>query len=117
MQSCTDMDAVGPPVRVPLVDDAGAPVVTRGEVRYTNHRESTFDSDGTLELDPIYNRTDAIALRFRLDADSFTDWIPVDLTIQSMTDPDFNGPGCEATSYSATAKPVVVPAAAQLPAG
>jgi hypothetical protein len=129
MQSCTLMAAVGPPVRVALVDDAGAPVVARGEVRYSHHRESTFDcsasptsgrqascEEGELDLEPLYNRTDTIALRFRLDDDSFTDWIAVDLTIQSSTDPDFNGPGCEATTYSGTAKPVIVPEAARLPA-
>jgi hypothetical protein len=125
-QSCTDMAAVGPPVRVAFVDDAGAPVVARGEVRYTHHRELTFDCSAwsagggearcELDLEPLNSRTDAIAVRFRLDDGSFTDWIPVDLTIQSNTDPDFNGPGCGATTLSGTAKPVIVPEAARLPA-
>lgn len=108
LQSCTDMAAVGPPVRVALVDDAGAPAVARGEVRYSHHRDSTFDCSASLagggearcefDLEPLNNRTDTIALRFRLDDDSFTDWTPVDLNIQSSTDPDFNGPGCGATT-------------------
>lgn len=127
LQSCTDMAAVGPPMRVAFVDDVGAPAMARGEVRYTHHRDSTFDCSASLtgsrpatcelDLEPLNNRTDAIAVRFRLDDDSFTDWIPVDLTIQSNTDPDFNGPGCGATTLSGTAKPVVVPEAARLPAG
>ncbi|HEX2874220.1 MAG TPA: hypothetical protein VHP33_23360 [Polyangiaceae bacterium] len=130
LQSCTDMAAVGAPVRVALVDDAGAPVIARGEVRYsldgegfdcttasTNGGTQAGCKHGVLELQPLNSRTDTIALRFRLDDDSFTDWIPVDLTVKSSTDPDFNGPGCGATTFSGTAKPVIVPEAARLPAG
>lgn len=126
--SCTDKGLVGSPLSVALVDDDGAPVVARGETRYLHHQATSFDctvrpeenardadcQGGVLQLAPVYNPSDTLDLRFQLDDGSFTDWLPVHLSIEPVTVRDFNGPDCDVTVYDAAAEPVVVPASARL---
>ena len=78
--SCTDIGCVGGDVAVALVDDSGAPVAARGEVRRSAHREVTFDCtvassgggaeadcvNNVLQLDPVNGNRETTELRFRL---------------------------------------------------
>jgi hypothetical protein len=55
-----------------------------------------------------------VEVRFELQDGSMSEWQVVSLELSKHTDPDFNGPGCSCTWYSATVAPVVVPANAKL---
>ncbi|HWA74740.1 MAG TPA: hypothetical protein VG937_20500 [Polyangiaceae bacterium] len=126
--SCTDIGCVGGDVAVALVDDSGAPVAARGEVRRSAHREVTFDCtvassgggaeadcvNNVLQLDPVNGNRETTELRFRLEDGSFTDWRPVDVTITEGVAKDLGGPDCDCRYLNGTAEPVTVPAAARL---
>lgn len=131
--TCTLADCGGTLGDIVLVDEAGEPAAARGEYRRSNAPEpatpTPFDCSpaaagrpspcdgGRLSpaVDGIQPDT-SVEMRFRLHDDSWSAWQPLALDITSHTDPDFNGPGCECTWYTATAAPIVVPAEARLPA-
>jgi hypothetical protein len=135
-QSCNDAycTSVAPSIR--LVDDAGQRAPARGEQR-TRRKPAplSFDCTSTAGIpaqgdlacengllspgDETYPGN-PVELRFELADGSFTEWREVELAYTSHTDPDYNGPGCPCTSYTATAAPVVVPFDARMysaPAG
>jgi hypothetical protein len=132
-RTCTLAECVGDPIEVALVDEAGAGVAARGELRGLDSVEPArfdcFDDPGASEVDfPCYDGLirpfaynlapdERLELRFQLADGSSTDWQPLDLAITSHTDPDFNGPGCSCTWYTATTTPIVVPAEARITGG
>jgi hypothetical protein len=81
-------------------------------------RASDSDSDcndNVVSAAPLYRGPGStIEVRFELANGGWTEWQPVALTFERHTDPDFNGPGCECSWYTATAEPILVPAGAQL---
>ncbi len=129
--TCTLADCGGSLPSTQLVDDMGQPALARGEQR-TRQMPSPLFFDCTVTLmspgppgqvacengvifvgDNAYPGND-VELRFELPDGSFTEWQEVELSYTSHTDPDFNGPGCSCTWYTATATPVLVPALARL---
>lgn len=110
---------------VSLVTDAGAPATTRGELRFDQAEAAPFNCAPENEAEALrceggrlqFSRTEGVfEVRFALGDDAFTDWQVVDLDIQPVTDPDFNGPGCPCTWYEG--RPVVVvPDSAMIPTG
>jgi hypothetical protein len=120
----------GEAIEIALVDEAGAPVAARGELRGLGSQEpARFDcfddpsaseaevscNDGLLYPSFVYDLTPdtRVDLRFVLADGSWTEWQRLDLDVTSHTDPDFNGPGCACTWYEATTSPIVTPAAAR----
>lgn len=127
LRSCDLAGCVGQEVSVELVDDAAKPVAARGELAYSSHSTKTFDctlspdpyrndfacQDGVIALDSVHNPDDTIKVRFELEDGGFTDWQPVELSIEQEVLADFNGPGCDCTVYNGTTEPVIVPEAAR----
>jgi hypothetical protein len=117
---------------VALVDEAGNPVAARGEQRsadYPAAPATAFDCEpadagqptlcarGQLLLSVFEAHPGTrVELRFQLRDGSWSDWQVLALDITSHTDPEFNGPGCPCTGYTATAQPIVVPVEARPPA-
>jgi hypothetical protein len=116
-----------------FVDEAGQPAAARGEYRSSTDSATRapvpFDcspadagqrslcDEGRLSPSVVFTQPDTrLALRFQLHDGSWSAWQALTLHFTSHTDPDFNGPGCPCTSYSATVGSVVVPADARLPA-
>jgi hypothetical protein len=113
-----------------LIDDDGNPARARGEFRSTGTEPTSqqtvpFDcapappnagcSDGVLLIDlPIAPARPVVDVRFELSEGTWSAWQTLDLEITEHTEPDFNGPGCSCTWYTATAAPIVVPAAARI---
>jgi hypothetical protein len=128
---CASADCAGALPVVALVDEAGNPVAARGEQRsadYPAAPATTFDcepadagqptlcADGQLLLSVFGERRGTrVELRFQLQDGSWSDWQVLDLDITSHTDPEFNGPGCPCTWYTATAEPLAVPVEARRP--
>jgi hypothetical protein len=129
------MDCAGILSDIVLVDEAGEPASARGEYRSSNSWSSTgparFDCtagpadaasarpcvEGRVAVGSVDMQPDARAeVRFELRDGSWSEWQSLALDITSHTDPEFNGPGCPCTWYTATAAPIVVPAEARLPA-
>ena len=127
--SCTLVDCTGNDVKLLLVDEAGDAVLARGELRGTHRQTQAFDctvapdpnhtgldcDHSSLLIGPVHNDDDSFDIRFEFEDESFTDWIPVALTIEKNPIADFNGPGCDCTQLNGSAMPVTVPPAAQLP--
>jgi hypothetical protein len=117
---------------VALVDEAGNASAARGEHRSVDARDepaTPFDcsppdagqpslcSEGRLLLSVFEAYPGRrVELRFQLRDGSWSAWQALDLEITSHTDPDFNGPGCSCTWYTAKAAPIVVPPEARLQA-
>jgi hypothetical protein len=117
-------------ISLPLVTEAGEPASVRGELvldgvpRAFDCSPTRAPNDDTLPCPggvigwpsappgPMH-----IELRYRRVDGSFTDWQASDLALETETDPDFNGPDCPCTWYTATAEPRIVPADALVPAG
>jgi hypothetical protein len=113
-----------------LIDDDGEPARARGEFRSTDTEPTSqqtvpFDcaparpnagcSDGVLLIDlPIAPPRTVVDVRFELSDGTWSAWQTLDLEVTSHTEPDFNGPGCSCTWYTATAAPIVVPPEARL---
>jgi hypothetical protein len=57
----------------------------------------------------------ASEVRFEVANGAWSEWQEVVLDLTERTDPDFNGPGCPCTWYTATARAIVVPVDARLP--
>ena len=125
---CADIECVGLPPRLPLVDDEGAPVGARGQLRQPTRPLESFPFDCTapwpdsncqsnfVVTGPDVNSPEyALEIRFVQSDDSFSSWQSVDLEFSSETNPDFNDLGCSCSYYSATAASVIVPAAARRP--
>jgi hypothetical protein len=126
----------GSPPVVELVDAAGTPAAVRGELRGTGPWNALEVGAFDCSLPPIGNalqqprcgeggvlslsnelRPDwRLELRFQLQDGSWSEWRRVLLDITTHTEPEFNGPGCPCTWYTATAEPFVVPANALLSA-
>lgn len=91
---------------------------TRSTEKFDCSAEGTVASggcrDGVLEVEAPAGPEGQVAIRFELPDGSFTDWQTVDLDVTSTTDPDFNGPDCPCTFYTATAAPITVPADARI---
>lgn len=116
---------------VALVDDAGNPSAARGEHRSVEARgeparpfdcsppdagQASLCSEGRVLLSVFEARPGTrVELRFELQDGSWSDWQVLELDITSHTDPEFNGPGCPCTWYTATAEPIAVPVEARLP--
>jgi hypothetical protein len=73
-------------------------------------------SNGVLRLEPVNGRGETTELRFQLDNGSLTEWQPVQITITEGVAKNLGGPDCDCKYLDGTAEPVVVPAAARLPA-
>jgi hypothetical protein len=132
-RTCTLVECTGGPLEIALVDEAGAPVAARGELRGLGSVEpARFDclddprgSEVEVSCDDgllppfVYNLAPdtRVGLRFALADGSWTEWKRLDLDVSSHTDPDFNGPGCSCTWLEATTPPVVAPAAARITGG
>jgi hypothetical protein len=128
---CASASCRGNVPEVALVDEAGNPSAARGEQRSADYPESsatafacepgdagqpTLCPDGQLLLSVFGERPGTrVELRFQLRDGSWSDWRVLDLDITSHTDPEFNGPGCPCTWYTATAEPLVVPVEARRP--
>jgi hypothetical protein len=126
---CT-LSLCGESAEVQLTDQDGNPVAARGQVRdIATEFEIAFDCssnsqrnvrslacrDNVVLLAGIIPRPGSIVeVRFGLQDGSISEWQPLSLQLSEHTDPDFNGPGCPCTWYSATVAPVVVPGDAQL---
>ena len=117
---------------VPLVTEGGEPASgVRGEYRRgrTNPTVTRFNcgddratdeaacAGSSISIPSFAGPGPVFELRFRGPDGSFTEWQAVDLRIESITDPDFNGPGCPCSWYEARPEPVVVPAAALASSG
>lgn len=129
-RSCTGAECGSPGTFVLLRDDAGAPVLARGERRVSRGADigvpqpfdcrSTPDagqptcSEGSLPLFE-FNLSPSLVyeLRFTRADGSFTPWQAVPLELEQVTDPDFNGPGCACSWYKAEPASVIVPADAR----
>ena len=130
-RTCNDMGCISEMPNTRLVDDTGQPVLARGEQR-TSQSPTPVSFDCTASLatplpagqvtcrNGLVSPVDyaypgnTVELRFELADGSFSEWQQVELSYESQTDPDFNGPGCPCTSYTATATPLVVPASARI---
>lgn len=127
--SCTLMGCAGRAVTVALVDEQGQAAAARGEVDFESHARAAFDctvapdlnrgdiacEQGVLQLGPMLNPGDTLALRFQNADGSFGEWQAVSLSVTRRVLPDFNGPDCDCEVSDATATPVVVPEGARLP--
>ena len=131
LHPCSDTLCGGAVPEVALVDEAGDPALVRGEYRLADSSGTgagSFDcarrapgaapgwpcSEGTLSLPVDDVRPElAVELRFVLADGSWSAWQAVELEITRQTDPEFNGPDCPCSWYSATATPAVVPAEAR----
>lgn len=118
------------PFQVAVVDDAGDPLAVKGEYRISSpgredatvsfecHPEQADESvrcfDNELTVGPAWADDFEMEVRFELADGELSEWQPVALEITSETDPDYNGPGCACTTYSASAEPIVVPEEARL---
>ncbi|HTV20013.1 MAG TPA: hypothetical protein VMG12_15115 [Polyangiaceae bacterium] len=131
---CTSASCLGgAPPAVELVDDAGNPAAPRGELRSTGPWNALevaafdcsrppsvggppprCDAGGVLTLSNEVRPDWRLELRFALLDGAWSEWRRVLLDISSHTEPEFNGPGCPCTWYSATAEAIVVPAEARL---
>jgi len=127
--ACTAMGCVGTAPALPLVDDQGQPIYTRGEIRTSQLGLDTaqpFDClpsdarpdvcpNGTV-LPPFFELRpeDTVDIRFELSDGTWSAWQPVDVRLTKHTDPDFNGPDCPCTWYTSTVDPIVVPANARV---
>jgi hypothetical protein len=128
---CTAVACTGGSVPLRLVDDAGRPVAARGEYR-TNRdpperwpfdctvgpRASDSDSDCndnvvTFTL-PYTGPSTVLQMRFQIVDGDWSEWQEVPLAFEQHTDPDFNGPGCACSWYTAAAEAVLVPSGARL---
>jgi hypothetical protein len=129
-RSCADVACGGSYPPVALVDENGLPVVARGEVQNRDLPEQPFPFDCTVSSPSSGCQGNAVVtgtwgvspgyvaqIRFEQSDGSFTAWQPVRFHVTSRTDPDFNGPGCLCTRYTATAEDVIVPVSARLSAG
>jgi hypothetical protein len=126
VHTCTAKACGGLPPSIPLVDERGLPVVARGEIQNPDGTQpSTFDctvsapgsscqTNLVFTGEDAYWRRELVQIRFEQTDGSFTPWEPVDIQITSHTDPDFNGPDCSCTWYTAMAPSVVVPVTARL---
>lgn len=117
---------------VALVDEAGNSVTARGEQRSADYPDTAalvFDcsppdagqtslcSEGRVVLSVFQAHPGTrVELRFQLQDGSWSDWRVLPLDITAHTDPEFNGPGCPCTWYTAMPAPIVVPVEARLPA-
>jgi hypothetical protein len=72
--------------------------------------------NGVLRLEPVNGRGETTELRFQLDTESVSDWQPVQIAITEGVAKNLGGPDCDCRYLDGTAEPVVVPAAARLPA-
>jgi hypothetical protein len=137
--ACTDADCLGLAPGIPLVDESGMPVIARGEVQnLSGGGQSPFDCTVPVPIvvpgpRPIpasgcvgnvvvaggeaRSSKAASQIRFEQSDGSFTPWQPVAVDVTRHTDPDFNGPGCPCTWYSASAGDVIVPVSARRVAG
>jgi hypothetical protein len=130
-QTCSAALCSGSALQLPLVDEAGASVPARGEYRTNRElpeqrpfdctvgpRASDFDSDcndNVVLAAPLYRGPGStVEVRFQQADGSRTEWQDVALTFEYHTDPDFNGPGCGCSWYTAVAEPIIVPAGARL---
>jgi len=123
-QTCT---LIGCPDQnqIDLVDADGEPTLARGEVAAPDSRDalafdctipsSPCDDTGTLRLDSLIapDGLSTFRVRFELADGSFTAWQEVELELEEVTDPDFNGPGCSCT-WNEGRGTLAVPADAQL---
>ncbi len=124
---CERADCSSDVVQIAFVDDAGDPVIAKGEYRALrgavvalqlafdcSTEPGASDADGTcidseLSVGPPWSADYAVEVRFALADGEFTDWQAVPLEVTTVTDPDYNGPGCECSRYEGSAEPVVVP--------
>jgi hypothetical protein len=127
-RSCTAVACVGL-VEVPLVTESGQPASARGELRsrQTDPDVQRFNCNddrapdeqpcpgGIILIQATSGTPPALELRFQRPDNSFTDWQLVDLAIEPITNPDFNGPGCPCTSYEGHPNPITVPTTALIP--
>jgi hypothetical protein len=125
-RSCTAAACGGGSFAVSLVTESGRPASVRGEFRRgrTNpivtrfncgdgrEADETACPGGIIGMPSFAGPGPVFEVRFQRPDGAFTEWQIVDLRIESVTDPDFNGPGCPCTWYEAQPEPVVVPAAA-----
>jgi hypothetical protein len=124
VHSCTLKACGAASPSITLVDESGLPVVARGEVQDPDNHPfdctlssptSGCQSNVVFTWGYVGSSSYRLQIRFEQGDGSFTAWQRVDVEIESHTDPDFNGPGCSCTWYTATAAPIVVPAAARMP--
>lgn len=127
-RTCTAQGCGGGLFSVPLVTESGQPASARGELRRgrTDPVVTRFNCGGGRDADEVACPGGRIGIpsfagpgpvfemRFQRPDGSFTDWQIVNLHIEAITDPEFNGPGCPCTWYEASPDPVVVPAAVML---
>ena len=126
--SCAAVLCAGNGVDVPVVDEAGDSVAVKGEWRASGQVASPEpfdctisqplapvpDCDGNvLHLGAILQGNTSLELHFKDPSGAWSEWLPVAMTLEAHTDPDFNGPGCPCTWYSASAEPLIVPAASR----
>jgi len=122
------MACAGSPTKIELVDEAGHPVVAKGELRDAQGTRpfdcadapsgSAFEfgcSDGTLSIPAAQTQHSTNEVRFVKDDGSLTDWQPFTITATRRTDEDFNGPGCACSWFEGTTKPLLVPEDARNP--
>jgi hypothetical protein len=132
--TCTLGVCGGGTVEVELVDDDAQAAWARGEYRSRGassaSQPTAFDcslsadagrylpcSGGTLRLDSFTAwPTAVVEVRFVLNDGTWSAWQAIDLEFTEHIEPDFNGPGCSCTWYTATAAPIVLPPEARLPA-
>lgn len=126
--TCTAADCPGFG-SITLLDAEGERVLARGEVRPPGATEGvgfdctepaspatiSCDDEGTLWLGevPTGDAPPVYEVRFQLSGGGFSDWEEVELELEEVTDPDFNGPGCSCTWTEGHAS-VTVPADAEL---
>src|SRR5262245_50283008 len=127
-RSCT-AKGCGGSIELPLVTESGQPATARGEYRRgrTDPVVTRFNcsdaraadeaacAGGVIHMDGFPGPGPVFELRFQRPDGTFTDWQIVDLKIEAITDPEFNGPGCPCTWYEGRPDPVVVPADVLLP--
>ena len=123
-RTCTAMACGSGDFGVSLVTDGGQPASARGEYRRgrTDPVVTRFNCDDDRAADEVACTGGRVGLpsfagpglvfemRFQRPDGSLTEWQIVNLHIESVTDPDFNGPGCPCTWYEARPDPVIVPA-------
>jgi hypothetical protein len=127
-RECTLAECSGFGLEVPLVDDAGRPVAAKGEYRTSAEggNSQSFDctsgarprpypdcEENRLQVGSVLRPGTTLEVSFQDASGAWSEWLPVALTLHAHTDPDFNGPGCPCTWYSADAEPLIVPAASQ----
>jgi hypothetical protein len=125
---CTLVQCAGNGLQVPLVDASGQGVAAKGQYYTSAGGGSThsFDCTGAaspksyadceddrLQVGGLVQPGIEVQIHFQDAGGAWSEWLPVPLTLNPHPDPDFNGPGCPCTWYSATAEPLIVPAAWQ----